>query len=111
MVEYNFSLDLIFGSLADPTRRDILQRVSQKQLSVNEIAYPYELSLAAVSKHLKILEKAKLIVKRRKGKQQLVSLSPYALKDAAEFMDYYKQFMEMRMDSLEEYLNGQDAEQ
>jgi DNA-binding transcriptional ArsR family regulator len=60
MVEYTPSLDSIFGSLADPTRRDILQRVAGRELTVSQIAEPYDLSLAAVSKHLKILERAKL---------------------------------------------------
>jgi DNA-binding transcriptional ArsR family regulator len=108
MVEYTFSLDSVFGSLADPTRRDILQRIASAELSVSEIAEPYDLTLAAVSKHLKILEKARLVVKRRQGKQQLVSLSPYAFKDAAEYMDFYKKLLKERMDSLEEFLNKEE---
>jgi DNA-binding transcriptional ArsR family regulator len=105
MVEYTLSLDSIFGSLADPTRRDILRRVSDSELSVGEIARPYDLTFAAVSKHLKVLEKAKLIIKRRQGKEQIVSLAPQALADATEYLDWYRQFMEVRYDSLANYLN------
>lgn len=85
MVEY--TLDTIFSSLADPIRRDILQRVGENELSVNEIALPYDVSLAAVSKHLKILEQAKLVIKRRRGKQQLVRANLDGLTDATEFLE------------------------
>lgn len=105
MVEYTLSLDSIFASLADPTRRDILRRVSGEELSVGEIAQPYDLTFAAVSKHLKVLERAKLIIKRRRGKEQMVQLAPRALADAAEYLQWYQQFMESRLDSLEDYLN------
>jgi DNA-binding transcriptional ArsR family regulator len=93
MVEYTLSLDSVFGSLADPTRRDILKRVSSSELSVSEIAQPYDLSLAAVSKHLKVLEKARLIIKRRRGKQHLVRLSPGALANATDYLEWYQEFM------------------
>ena len=105
MVEYALSLDNIFSSLADPTRRDILKRVSNAELSIGEIAKPYDLTFAAVSKHLKVLERAKLIMKRRRGKEQMVSLAPRALADAAEYLDWYRQLMEARYDSLENYLH------
>jgi DNA-binding transcriptional ArsR family regulator len=105
MVEYTLNLDSVFSSLADPTRRDILQRVSTEELSVSEIAQPYDLTFAAVSKHLKVLEKATLIIKRRRGKKQLVQLAPRALEAATEYLRWYQQFMEFRLDSLEDYLN------
>ena len=98
------NLDAAFSALADPTRRDILQRVAQRELSVSEIAQPYDLTLAAVSKHLKILEKASLIIKRRRGKQQLVQLSPAAFQDASDYLKYYETFLNERLDSLEAYL-------
>lgn len=104
MVEYTFSLDSIFGSLANPTRRDILQRVAGQELTVSEIAQPYDMSLAAISKHLKVMERAKLIIKRRKGKEQMVRLAPRAFADAAEYLAWYKQLWEGRLDSLESYL-------
>jgi DNA-binding transcriptional ArsR family regulator len=104
MVEYTLSLDSIFGSLADPTRRDILRRVAENELSVGEIAKPYDLSLAAISKHLKVLERAKLIIKRRRGKEQVVSLYPAAFKSAEEYLQWYQRLWNTRLDSLEDYL-------
>jgi DNA-binding transcriptional ArsR family regulator len=105
MVEYTFSLDTTFGALADPTRRDILRRVSSTELSVGEIARHYDLTFAAVSKHLKVLERAQMIIKRRRGKEQMVSLAPRAFADAAEYIEWYKQLWETRLDALENYLN------
>jgi DNA-binding transcriptional ArsR family regulator len=104
MVEYSLSLDSTFGALSDPTRRDILRRVSDDELSVGQLARFYDLTFAAVSKHLKVLEKARLIIKRRNGKEQLVSLAPQALAEAVEYIEWYKQFMESRLDALEIYL-------
>ena len=106
MVEHILNLDFIFGSLADSTRRDILKRVAKEELSINAIAKPYNLTIAAISKHVKILEKAQLIIKRRDGKQQLVHISPLALKDAAEYLNYYEKLWNDRFNSLEEYLNN-----
>jgi len=105
MVEYTLSLDSIFSSLADPTRRDILMRLSNRELSVGEVAKPYNLTFAAISKHLKVLERASLIIKRRRGKEQMVSLAPQALADAAEYLQWYRQLMAARYDSLENYLS------
>lgn len=105
MVEYTLQLDSVFGSLADPTRRDILRRVARCELSVSEIANSYDISLAAVSKHLKVLEKAKLVIKRRRGKQQLVRATPQTLADAERYLEQYRQIWEERLDALEDYLN------
>lgn len=108
-MEQTFSLDNIFGSLADPTRRDILRRVAVQEMSVGEVAAPYDLSLAAVSKHLKILEKAKLIMKRRQGKHQYVQIAPYAFRDATEYLEWYRQLWEQRLDALEEFLRQEQT--
>ncbi len=105
MVEYTFPLDTIFGSLADPTRRDILSRLQDGQLNISEVAEPYDMSLAAVSKHLKILEKAKLIMKRRQGKQQIVTLEPRAMMQATNYLKQYEQLWNERFDRLEQLLN------
>jgi DNA-binding transcriptional ArsR family regulator len=98
MVEYSVQLDAVFSSLADPTRRDILQRVSLTELSVSDIAVRYDMTLAAISKHLKILEQAGLITKRRQGKHQLVSAAPGAFKDASEYLRQYEQLWNQRFD-------------
>ncbi len=104
MVEYSVDLDLIFGSLAHPIRRDILRRGATEELSVGEIARSYNVTLAAISKHLKILEKAKLIIKRKKGKEHLIQLSPPAIKDAAKYLQDYEKLWNDRFDALEKYL-------
>lgn len=106
MVEYKSRLDSIFGSLADPTRRDILRRVSHKPLSVSEVAQPYDLTLQAISKHLRVLEDAKLVRKTRRGRESFVSLSPAALKDADAYLEKYREFWEERLDRLEEFLKN-----
>ena len=104
MVEYTLDLDNVFGSLADPTRRDILQRLTQGQMTVGEIAREYDLTFAAISKHLKVLENARLIIKRKRGKERVVQIAPYAFKSAAEYLDWYQNLWEQRFDSLEEFL-------
>ena len=98
-------LDAIFRSLADPTRRDILRRVSKKEMSISDVAEPYGMSFAAIAKHLTVLEKAKLILKSRKGKEQIIQLSPVAFKDASLYLKNYEKLWNDRFDSLENYLS------
>lgn len=106
MVELSLSpLDAIFGSLADPIRRDILRRVSRKEMTITDVAEPYDVTFAAVSKHLKVLEKAKLIIKRKQGREQVVALAPAAIKDAAQYLKAYEKLWNNRLDSLEKYLS------
>ena len=104
MVEYALELDNIFSSLADATRRDILTRVAQAELSVGEIARKYDISFAAISKHLNVLERAQLITKRREGKQQMVTLAPGALRNADEYLEQYRQMWEQRFSKLDEII-------
>jgi DNA-binding transcriptional ArsR family regulator len=104
MVECSIQLDLVFSSLADPTRRDIICRVSVVEQSVNQIAERYKMSLAAVSKHIKILEKAKLIKKQRCGREHIISAEPEALKEAYDYVRQYEQLWIDRFDRLEQIL-------
>lgn len=107
MVERTAHLDSVFGSLADTTRRDILRRVAGRELSVGEIASSYNISLAAVSKHLIVLENARLITKRREGKLQLVEYAPAAMTDASKHLERYRDIWEHSLDKLEKYLKEQ----
>ncbi|HEY2070364.1 MAG TPA: metalloregulator ArsR/SmtB family transcription factor [Rhizomicrobium sp.] len=107
MVEHQARLDLVFGSLSDATRRDILRRVAGQELSVGEIASSYDISLAAVSKHLVVLEKARLVTKRREGKLQLVGFAPAALTGASKHLERYREIWESSLDRLENYLETQ----
>jgi len=104
MVEYTLNLDSVFGSLADPTRRDILRQVAVGPLTISEIAKSYNLTFAAISKHLKVLENAHLIIKEKRGKERVVQLSPQTFKGAAEYLEYYESLWNQRFDSLEQYL-------
>jgi DNA-binding transcriptional ArsR family regulator len=106
MVEQVNQLNSIFGSLSDPTRRDILKRVSKKNMSVGEIATHYHLTFAAVAKHLDVLHRAKLITKSRRGKEQIVSISPDTLASANRYLENYRRLWEDRLDSLDTYLQS-----
>lgn len=111
MVEYTYSLDNIFSALSDSTRRDMLQRLSSAEFTVGQLAKNYDLTFAAVSKHLKVLERAKMIVKRKKGKEQIVNIAPQPLADASEYLDWYKKLWENRLDALAIYLEENQNEQ
>lgn len=108
MVEYISELDLTFASLADPIRRDILERVARAEYSVGELVKQYEVSFAAISKHLKVLERAKLISKRKEGKKHMVALAPGALQSADEYLEQYRQMWQSRFDKLESLLNEEE---
>lgn len=101
MVEYTLQLDSIFASLSDPTRRDILSRVAQTELSISDLVKNYDISFAAISKHLKVMEHAKLIVKRKEGKKQMISLAPEALASADEYLEQYRRMWQSRYDKLD----------
>jgi DNA-binding transcriptional ArsR family regulator len=107
MVEYTYTLDTIFSSLADPIRRDILARVARVEMSVGEIVAEHNVSFAAISKHLKVLENASLIVKRKEGKKQMVALAPGALRSADEYLEQYRQTWQSRHDKLAELMRNE----
>lgn len=108
MVNHSLQLDLTFRSLADPIRRDILHRLGEYEISVSELAQKYNVSLVAISKHLKVLEKAKLIRKRREGRRYIVALVPETLKDAEDYLQQYQQMWASRHDKLEKLLKEED---
>jgi len=104
MVEQDMYLDGLFSSLADPVRRDILRRLINAQYTISQIAASYDISFAAVAKHLNVLEKAKLIVKNRRGKEQVVSIAPQALQDASYYLKQYEALWNARFDALDKVL-------
>lgn len=104
MVEQVNNLDGIFGSLSDPTRRDILKRVSKQSMSVGDIARSYKISFAGIAKHLNVLENSGLVFKTRFGKEQIVTIDPKALVAANNYLETYRQFFEDRLDNLDKYL-------
>ena len=100
-------LDRVFSALGDPTRRAILERLARGQATVTEVAKPLPISLPAVSKHLRILEQAGLIARQKQGRIHHLSLSPAAMKDAAEWLERYRQFWGDQLDNLAGYLESQ----
>lgn len=101
------NLDRVFFALSDGTRRGILSRLAQGSRTVGELARPYEISSPAISKHMKILEKAGLIVRRVEGRRHHCTLSTAALKTAEEWINFHRLFWESRLDSLEDLLKNQ----
>ena len=101
-------LDLIFHALSDATRRSILRDIAEKEKTVGEIAKPYPVSLAAVSKHLKVLEAAELIEREKRGSFQMVRLNAKTLRSAEQWLAYYERFWSSQLDALQTYLEGED---
>lgn len=99
MVEYTFRIDDIFSSLSDPIRRDILERTSDAELTVNQIALEYDISLAAISKHLKVLFEAGLISRRKDGRYHYIRTNPEGMREAVEYMRQYEQLWSDRLDA------------
>jgi DNA-binding transcriptional ArsR family regulator len=98
------SLDAVFGALADPTRRDILARLSDGEASVTELAEPFEMSLPAVSKHLGVLEDAGLLTREKEGRVRHCRIVSEPMEEALRWIARYGKFWETQFDSLEEFL-------
>jgi DNA-binding transcriptional ArsR family regulator len=97
-------LSATFAALADPTRRAILARLASGQLSVTELAEPFEISLPAVSKHLKVLQRAGLVTRGRQAQWRPCQLDARPLKDAADWVEHYRRFWTETFDRLNDYL-------
>jgi DNA-binding transcriptional ArsR family regulator len=97
-------LSVTFSALADPTRRAILARLTLGEATVGEIAEPFAMSLPAVSKHLKVLERAGLISRGREAQWRPCRIEPGPLKDVAGWLEHYRRFWDESFDRLDEYL-------
>jgi DNA-binding transcriptional ArsR family regulator len=104
-------LTTTFAALADPTRRAILARLISGEASVTEIAEPFEMSMPAVSKHLKVLERAGLIARGREAQWRPCRLEAGPLKDVADWVDHYRRFWTESFDRLDEYLHALQAKE
>ena len=98
------SLSATFAALADPTRRAILARLASGETSVTQLAEPFEMSMPAISKHLKVLERAGLIARGREAQWRPCRLEPAPLKQASDWIEDYRRFWDERFDRLDEYL-------
>ena len=98
-------IDLIFAALADPTRRDILVMLLEDDMAVTDVAEPFDMSLAAISKHLGILTRAGLISQEKRGRVKWCKLEPDAMRDASIWMQSFGQFEAVNLDSFEKFLS------
>ena len=105
------NLDATFAALADPTRRAILARLALGETSVMELAKPFAMSLPAVSKHLKVLERAGLIARSREAQWRPCRIEPRALKDVDDWLDRYRRFFDESFDRLDDYLKTLQAKE
>jgi|ERR1700736_6722670 DNA-binding transcriptional ArsR family regulator len=98
-------LDRVFSALADPTRRAILQSLTLRPATINEIAKPFPVSLNAVSKHVMVLERAGLLRRQIKGREHHCRIEPRPLREANAWLEHYRLFWEQRLDALEAYVD------
>lgn len=107
LVEYNCmnSLDLAFAALADPTRRRIIARLARGRTRVTDLALPFDMSLNAVSKHLKVLERSGLIKRERLGREHYLRLRAAPLRKVVRWASQYERFWNQRLDALGEFLS------
>ena len=104
-------MDQTLMALADPTRRAILQRLSQGEARVTDLAQPFAISLNSVSKHIRMLERADLVRRRRAGREHLLSFNPRPLDEAAAWIEAQRAFWTARLDALERELSKPEAQQ
>ncbi len=101
------SLDIVFAALADPTRRAILVMLLEDDMAVTDVAEPFSMSLAAISKHLNILSRAGLISQERRGRVKWCKLEPDAMRDASIWMQSFGQFEAINLDAFERFLEAE----
>jgi DNA-binding transcriptional ArsR family regulator len=104
-------LSTTFAALADPTRRAILARLASGEATVTALAEPFDMSLPAISKHLKVLERAGLIARSREAQWRPCRLQPAPLKDVSEWVEHYRGIWERRLDRLDDYLHELQAKE
>jgi DNA-binding transcriptional ArsR family regulator len=104
-------LSLTFAALADPTRRAILARLASGECSVTELAGPFDMTLPAVSKHLRVLERAGLIARSRDAQRRPCRIEPAPLKEVADWAERYRAIWEQRLDRLDSYLQQLQAKE
>ena len=100
-----------FGALADPTRRAILARLASGEASVTELAEPFDMTMPAITKHLKVLEKAGLIRRRREAQWRPCRLEPAPLKEVSDWITRYRQIWEERLDRLDDFLHEMQSKE
>ena len=97
-------LDITFSALSDPTRRAIISKLAKGEMPIMELASPFDMSLPAVSKHIRVLEKAGLLSRRKQGRAYYCCLNARPLREAAKWLAFYQQFWDAKLDSLSNFL-------
>ncbi len=109
MVNYTYDLNLIFHSLADPTRRAVLEQISVSEKRISELIPAVKMSLAAVSKHVKVLEAAGLILRRKQGRESFIRLNQEAMLNADQWISSYTNLWNEQLDALSMHLASQES--
>jgi DNA-binding transcriptional ArsR family regulator len=110
MVTHSRQLDLVFRALADQTRRDLLARLADGESTVGELAHPYDISRPAISKHLRVLERAGLVRRLRDGRISRCGLDAGPLREASDWVERYRKFWEDQFDRLSHFLEESEDE-
>lgn len=112
MVEYDTTpLDALFHALADPTRRAMLHALTNKSLSVGDLAEPFNMSLAAASKHIRVLEQTGLIKRNVQGRSHICELNAAPMHGGFEWIQHYQRYWNQQLDTLEQLLNTPDPDE
>ena len=111
MVQYSSDLDAVFGAVADPTRRGILERLGRQEASISELAEAFDMTLTGMKKHVKVLEDAGLVQTRKVGRVRTCALGPRRLTAEAAWIARYQEMVEARLDSLGEFLERTKGDQ
>jgi DNA-binding transcriptional ArsR family regulator len=109
MVYYLHDLDRTFSALSDPTRRTIISKLAEGETSIIELASPFDMSLPAVTKHIRVLEKAGLLSRKKQGRVQYCRLNAAPMREAAKWLAFYQKFWDDKLDSLANFLE-EDSE-
>jgi DNA-binding transcriptional ArsR family regulator len=106
VVEYQAGLDTTFAAVADPTRRRILEALTEGEASVGDLAEPFDMSFQAVSKHIGVLDDAGLVAREKQGRVQWCRLTATPMREASDWIGTYRDFWEAQLDALEAYVAG-----
>ena len=104
MVNHSAQLDLTFSAISDPTRRAILTQLAQGEASIMDLASPYSMSLPAISKHIRVLERAGLVTRTKKGRVNYCHLNAGPMREASKWILFYQRFWDTKLDALEDFL-------
>jgi DNA-binding transcriptional ArsR family regulator len=104
MVNYSAQLDSTFFAISDPTRRAIMSRLAQGEASIMNLASPYSMSLPAISKHIRVLERAGLLTRTKRGRVNYCHLNADPLREAGNWLVFYQRFWDTKLDALEDFL-------